>query len=60
MAHIQYKLFVLFNRRDYQNYLVNDDDDDYDDEDGVPRNDAYVIYHNGDEDCVDEQLLGQY
>ena len=56
--HIQYKLFVLFNRREYQNYLVNDDDDDdYDDEDGIPRYDAYVIYHNGDEDWVDEQLL---
>ena len=58
--HIQYRVFLLFNRRAYQNYLVIDDDDDHDDfedEDGVPRYDAYVIYHNQDEDWVDEQLL---
>ena len=57
--HIQYRLFLLFNRRAYQNYLINDDDvdDDFEDEDGVPRYDAYVIYHNQDEDWVDEKLL---
>ena len=57
--HIQYRLFLLFNRRAYQNYLVNDDDadDDFEDEDGPPRYDAYVIYHNQDEDWVDEQLV---
>ena len=44
----------------YQNYLVNNDDadnDDFEDEDGVPRYDAYVIYNNQDEDWVDEELL---
>ena len=56
--HIRYRLFLLFNRRPYQNYLINDDDvDDFEDEDGVPRYDAYVIYQNQDEDWVDEQLL---
>ena len=57
--HIQYRLFLLFKRRAYQSYLINDDDadDDFEDEDGVPRYDAYVIYHNKDEDWVDEQLL---
>ena len=39
--------------------MLNDDDsdDDFEDEDGVPRYDAYVIYQNQDEDWVDEQLL---
>ena len=57
--HIQYRLFLLFNRRAYQNYLVNGDDadDDFEDEDGPPRYDAYVIYNNQDEDWVDEQLV---
>ena len=57
--HIQYRIFLLFNRRVYQNYLVNNDDadDDFEDEDGPPRYDAYVIYHNQDEDWVDEQLV---
>ena len=57
--HIQYRLFLLFNRRAYQNHLIgdNDADDDFEDEDGVPRYDAYVIYHNQDEDWVDEQLV---
>ena len=57
--HIQYRLFLLFNRRANQNYLVNDDntDDDFEDEDGAPRYDAFVIYHNQDEDWVDEQLV---
>ena len=38
--HIQYQLFLLCNRRrNYQNYLVNDDDADQDgdDEGGLPR-----------------------
>ena len=57
--HIQYRLFLLFKRRAYQNYLINDDDadDDFEDEAGVPRYDAYVIYHDEDEDWVTEQLL---
>ena len=56
--HIQYRLFLLFNRRVYQNNVANNDvDDDFEDEDGVPRYDAYVIYHNQDEDWVDEQLV---
>ncbi|XP_072046927.1 toll-like receptor 4 [Amphiura filiformis] len=57
--HIQYIRFILFNRRPYQNYLVNENDDiiDNDDEDGVPRYDAYVIYHGQDEDWVDGELL---
>ena len=57
--HIQYRLFLLFNRREYQNYLVNNDVElhDFEGEDGVPLYDAYVIYHNQDEDWVDEQLL---
>ena len=56
--HIQYKLFLLFNRRAYQNNIYEDDpDDDFEDEDGAPRYDAYVIYHNRDEDWVDEQLV---
>ena len=54
--HIQYRIFLLFKRRAY---LINDDDsdDDFEDEDGVPRYDAYVIYHDEDEDWVTEQLL---
>ena len=57
--HIQYRLFLLFKRRAYQNYLINDDDvdDDFEDEDGFARYDAYVIYQNQDEDWVDEQLV---
>ena len=55
--HIQYKLFLLFNKRPYQNNIGEDNlDDDFEDEDGAPRYDAYVIYHNQDEDWVDEQL----
>ena len=43
--HIKYKLFLLFNRRRYQNYLINNDDahEDDENEDGLPRYDAYVI-----------------
>ena len=57
--HIQYRVFLLFNRRAYQNYLVNDDEVDADDEDehGVPRYDAYVTYHRQDEDWIDEELV---
>ena len=58
--HIQYQLFLLFNRRrNYQNYLVNDDDADQDgdDEGGLPRYDAYVTYHREDEDWVDAELV---
>ncbi|XP_072043490.1 toll-like receptor 2 [Amphiura filiformis] len=58
--HIQYIRFLLFNRRPYQNYLINNDDDvlgDDEDENGVPRYDAYVIYHGQDEDWVDGELL---
>ena len=56
--HIKYRLFLLFNRRANRNYLLNDDEvipDD--DEDGVPRYDAYVTYHREDEDWVDEELV---
>ena len=58
--HIRYRLFLLFNRRrNYQNYLVNDDEapEDYENEGGLPRYDAYVTYHNDDEDWVDGKLL---
>ena len=57
--HIQYQLFLLFNRRrNYQNYLVNDDNADQDDDEGgPPRYDAYVTYHREDEDWVDEELV---
>ena len=57
--HIQYRLSLLFNRRAYLNYLINDNgaDDDFEDEDGVPLYDACIIYHNLDEDWVDEQLV---
>ena len=57
--HIQYQLFLLFNRRrNYQNYLANDDDADQDDDEGgLPRYDAYVTYHREDEDWVDEELV---
>ncbi|XP_072043499.1 toll-like receptor 6 [Amphiura filiformis] len=58
--HIRYIRFLLFNRRPYQNNLINNDDDvlgDDEDEDGVPRYDAYVIYHGQDEDWVDGELL---
>ncbi|XP_072048540.1 toll-like receptor 2 type-2 [Amphiura filiformis] len=58
--HIEYIRFLLFNRRPYQNNLINNDDDvlgDDEDEDGVPRYDAYVIYHVQDEDWVDGELL---
>ena len=57
--HIRYRLFLLFNRRVYQNNRVHDDDDDNndDDENGMPRYDAYVTYHREDEDWVDEELL---
>ena len=58
--HIQYGLFLLFNRRrNYQNYLVNNNnaDQDDDDEGGLPRYDAYVTYHREDEDWVDEELV---
>ena len=49
----------MFNRRAYQNYLLNDDEviPDDEDEDGVPRYDAYVTYHRDDEDWVDEELV---
>ena len=57
--HIRYRLFLLLNRRKYQNYLINNDDahEDDENEDGFPRYDAYVIYHRENEDWVDEQLV---
>ena len=58
--HIRYRFFLLFNRRrNHQNYLVNDDEapEDYENEGGLPRYDAYVTYHNEDEDWVDGELL---
>ena len=61
--HIQYRLFLLFNRtRDHQDrYLINNDNVDEnmndDDEDGLPRYDAYVTYHREDEDWVDAELV---
>ena len=57
--HIQYRLFLLFNRRNFQNILNNDDIDNNDigDENGLPRYDAYVTYHREDEDWVDGELL---
>ena len=58
--HIQYRLFLLFNRRNFQNMLNNDDvidNNDIGDENGLPRYDAYVTYHREDEDWVDGELL---
>ena len=55
--HIRYRLFLLFNRRAYKSYLVNDDADNNDDENGMPIYDAYVTYHREDEDWVDGELL---
>ena len=58
--HIQYKCFLLFNkRRNYISNLINDDEvpQDYENEGGLPRYDAYVTYHNDDEDWVDGKLL---
>ena len=58
--HIQYRFFLLLNkRRNHQNYLVSDDEtpEDYENEEGLPRYDAYVTYHNDDEGWVDEKLL---
>ncbi len=55
--HIHYLRFIVFNRRPYENHLNVDDDDILDNEDGVPRYDAYVIYHIQDEDWVDAELL---
>ena len=53
--HIQYRLFLLFNRRRiHQDNLVDEDDDN---EDGRPRFDAFVTYHRADEDWVDEELV---
>ena len=58
--HIRYRLFLLFNRRrNHQNYLVNNNEapEDYENEGGLPRYDAYVTYHNDEEDWVDGELL---
>ena len=59
--HIQYRLFLLFNRRNFQSMLNNDDEvidnNDIGDENGLPRYDAYVTYHREDEDWVDGELL---
>ena len=52
--HIQYRLFLLFHRRKiFQNNLVDDENED---EDGPPRYDAYVTYHQQDEDWVGDEL----
>ena len=54
--HIQYRLFLLLNRRQiFLNNVVRNDDED-DDEEGDPRYDAYVTYHRGDEDWVADEL----
>ena len=54
--HIQYRLFLLFHRRrNFQNNLAIGDDDD-DAGDGNPRYDAYVTYHQQDEDWVGDEL----
>ncbi|XP_072018457.1 toll-like receptor 2 type-2 [Amphiura filiformis] len=57
--HIKYQLFLLFNRRQGQKHHLIDHDDDIidDDENGIPRYDAYVPYHIEDEDWVDAELL---
>ena len=52
--HIMYRLFLLFNRRRLQNYQLDAEGDD-ENEDGIPRYDAYVTYHR--ENWVDEQLV---
>ena len=56
---IRYRFFLLFNRRNHPNYLVNNNEapEDYENEEGFPLYDAYVTYHNDDEDWVDEELL---
>ena len=54
--HIQYRLFLLFNRRQiFLNNIIHNDDED-DEEEGNPRYDAYVTYHRGDEDWVADEL----
>ncbi len=59
--HIQYRLFLLVNQRRNQQHNLAVDDDDFelidDNEQGLPRYDAYVPYHIDDEDWVDEELL---
>ncbi|XP_072019719.1 toll-like receptor 6 [Amphiura filiformis] len=55
--NIKNRLFLLFNRRrDPVNYLVNDDDHEDEDENGIPRYDAYVSYCNEDEDWICDEL----
>ncbi|XP_072037053.1 toll-like receptor 2 [Amphiura filiformis] len=55
--NIKNRLFLLFNRRrDPVNYLVNDDEHDDEDENGIPRYDAYVSYCNEDEDWICDEL----
>ncbi len=55
--HIKYRWFLMFNRRYQQHYLIANDERMDDDEDGIPRYDAYVPYHIDDEDWVDGELL---
>ncbi|XP_072035434.1 toll-like receptor 2 type-2 [Amphiura filiformis] len=57
--HIQYRLFLLFNRRrNQQHLLILDDDRIDDDENGPPRYDAYVPYHEASaDDWVHGELL---
>ena len=60
--HIQYKLFLMFNRRRrLANYINNDyeddDEEELNDENGIPRFDAYVAIHDEDEDWADDELL---
>ena len=59
--NIKNRLYLLLRRqRDRVNYILDDDDDDDDDdqedEDGIPRYDAYVTYHQQDEDWVADEL----
>ncbi|XP_072022621.1 toll-like receptor 2 type-2 [Amphiura filiformis] len=55
--HIKYRFFLLFNRRRNQQYfLVNDQERIDDDENGIPRYDAYVPYH---EESADDWVHGE-
>ncbi|XP_072039128.1 toll-like receptor 2 type-2 [Amphiura filiformis] len=56
--HFKYRFFLFFNRRRNQQHLIEDDGEQIDDdENGIPRYDAYVPYHIEDEDWVDGELL---
>ncbi|XP_072047159.1 toll-like receptor 2 type-2 [Amphiura filiformis] len=55
--HIKYKFFLLFNRRrNQQHHLIENAERIDDDENGPPRYDAYVPYH---EESADDWVHGE-